>query len=51
MTDLLKSDAILALIILVTGLVSTVENFNEKLILIGIAFVMVMIRTYVKSRR
>jgi hypothetical protein len=49
--NLIQTDAVLSLIILVTGLVSTVEDFNQKLILIGIALGMVLIRSYLKSKR
>lgn len=49
--NLIQTDSVLALIVIVMGLISTVEDFNQKLILIGIALGMVLIRSYIKSRR
>lgn len=50
MTDLLKTDSLLAVMAVVLGLVSTVDEFWQKLILILIAVAIIMLRSILKMR-
>jgi len=50
MTDLLKSDSLLAIVVVLMGLVSTVEDFWQKIILIVLAIGVVALRSYQKSQ-
>jgi hypothetical protein len=50
MEDILKSDSLLAIMAIVLGLVSTVSNFWEKIILIVVAVGIVALRAYLKSK-
>lgn len=48
--ELLKSDGLLAVALLLVGMVGTVELFYEKLILIVLVMLVVGIRSFLKSR-
>jgi hypothetical protein len=50
MEELLKSDALLAVMAIVLGLVSTVELFWQKLVLIVLAVGIIALRTFFKSK-
>lgn len=50
MSDLLKSDGLLAIMTVVLGLVSTVSTLWEKLLLITLAVGLVVLRAYLKSK-
>jgi hypothetical protein len=50
MNDLLKSDGLLAIAVIVVGLISTVTDFWQKLALIVLSVVIVALRTFLKSR-
>jgi hypothetical protein len=50
MDEILKSDSLLAIMAIVLGLVSTVANFWEKLLLIVLAVGIVALRAYLKSK-
>jgi hypothetical protein len=50
MNDLLKSDGLLAIMTIVIGLVSTVQTFWEKLVLIVLAVGIIALRSYLKSK-
>lgn len=50
MNDLIKSDGLLAIMTILLGLVSTVDNFWQKLLLIILAVGIVVLRAYLKSK-
>lgn len=50
MQDLLKSDSLLAIVVMIVGLVSTVEIFWQKLVLIVLAIAVVALRSFLKSK-
>jgi len=50
MNDLLKTDSLLAIMALALGLVSSVEEFWQKLVLIVFSVGMVVLRAYLKSK-
>jgi hypothetical protein len=50
MNDLFKSDGLLAIMTIVIGLVSTVQTFWEKLVLIVLAVGIIALRSYLKSK-
>lgn len=48
--DILKTDALLAIMVMTLGLVSATEIFWQKLVLIVLCVLMVALRSFLKSQ-
>ena len=48
--DILKSDTLLGIVVVLMGLVSTVDIFWQKIVLIVLAVAVVALRSYLKSK-